>query len=164
MHVRALIHLERATEALAVLKTTRVLPSEHARESHLMFAQAHTLAALAAYSSKRWNEAATHLTAALEWPEHLGQGKPYDPEERLIRFLLARVAQRRGQPEKARANLEAVIEATSPAGDNRLDLLAAAARHALGRVATAVTVPEDLKQSGDLDDILLTRALALPAR
>ena len=35
-------------EAIAVLDQTHVLPSEHARESHHLYEQAHTLAALAA--------------------------------------------------------------------------------------------------------------------
>ncbi len=164
LHVRALIHLERGREALALLNTTRVLPSEHARESHLMYEQAHTLEALAAYKSGRWNEAARHLTSALEWPEHLGQGKPYDPEERLTRFLLGRVAQRRGQTAEARVHFEAVIAATGVGTGSRLDVLASAARQSLGPEAGAVTIPEDPKPSGDLDAFLLVKALSLPVR
>jgi len=164
LHVRALIQLERGAEALAVLARTHVLPSEHARESHRMYEQAHTLEALAACNSGRWDEAARHLTSALEWPEHLGQGKPYDPEERLTRFLLGRVAQRRGQLAEARVHFEAVIAATGAGTGSRLDLLAPAARRSLGQEGGAGIIPEDLKTSGDLGDILLARALSLPAR
>ncbi len=164
LHVRSLIHLERATEALAVLNVVRVLPSEHARETHQMFVQAHTLAALAAFNASRWDEAATHLTAALEWPEHLGQGKPYEPEERLTHFLLGRVDERRGRAADARRHFEAVVSATGPGTGQHLDLLASAARQSLGQAATSPTIPPDLTQSGDLDDILLVRALSLPSR
>lgn len=162
LHVRALIYLERATEALAILNTTRVLPSEHARESHQMYAQAHTLAALAAYNARRWVDADTHLASALEWPEHLGQGKPYDPDERLIHFLQGRVAQQRSRATDAIRHFEAVV-AVAGTG-SRYDLLASAARQSLGLPASAVTIPADLTQSGDLDAILLVRALSLPVR
>ncbi len=154
LHVRALLHLERPMEALAVLSVTRVLPSEHSRETHQMYVQAHVLAALVNYNAGRWAQAVTHLTAGLEWPERLGQGKPYDPEERLIRFLLGRVAQRQGRPAQAQAHFEAVIAATGAGGGIPIDGLAVAARQSLGQMPV----------SGELDAILLARALALPAR
>jgi hypothetical protein len=164
LHARSLIYLERATEALAVLNATRVLPSEHARETHQMFVQAHTLAALAAYNSGKWDEADSHLTSALEWPERLGQGKPYDPEERLIRFLQGRVAERRGRDAEARAHFEAVIAATGSSRGNALDVLAAVARQALTKIPVIATISPAPRSSGDLDAVLLARALALPVR
>ncbi len=164
LHVRSLLYLERPSEALAVLNVTRVLPSEHSRETHQMYVQAHTFAALAAYNQGRWAEAATHLTSALEWPERLGQGKPYDPEERLTRYLLGRVAQRQGRPAEAQAHFEAVIAATGAGGGNALDQLAAVARQSLGQTSGAVKMSAPPTQSGDLDAILLARALALPVR
>jgi tetratricopeptide (TPR) repeat protein len=135
LHARSLIQLGRATEALAVLDTTRVLPSENARDSHQMYVQAHVLAALAAIDQARPDGAYSHLTAALDWPEHLGQGRPYAPEERLIRFLMGRIDERRGRAADARREFEAVVAAASPAGAGlaRLDLLAIPALRALGR-------------------------------
>lgn len=135
LHVRSLVYLDRAGEALDVLKAARVLPSEHARESHALYAQAHLLSALDAIDARMWDVASTHLSAALEWPEHLGQGKPYDPEERVVRFLMARVEERRGRPAEARRHFEAVVATTgTPAGAaSRLDLMAIPSLTALGR-------------------------------
>jgi hypothetical protein len=162
--VRSLLYLDRPIDALAVLDATRVLPSEHSRESHQMYVQAHTLAALSAYNSGRWEEAAAHLNAALEWPERLGQGKPYDPEERLIRFLQGRVAQRRDRDAEARSHFEAVVAATGPSRDNPFDVLATVARQLLNQVPVIVTISPAPRSSGDLDAILLARALALSVR
>ena len=161
LHVKSLIHLERADEALSVLQSTRVLPSEHARDSHQMYVQAHILAALTAFESGRWADAETHLTAALEWPERLGQGRPYEPEERLIHFLRGRVAERAGRAADARRAFEAVVAATGTSAEGRLDLLAAAARQSLGEAGTAPVPPAELIASGDFDDVLLVRALSL---
>lgn len=107
LHVRSLVNLDRAAEAIAILDKTHVLPSENSRESHQLYVQAHTVAAFTAIESSRFDGAYAHLEAALEWPEHLGQGKPYDPDERLIRFLMAWVDERRGRSTQspARGNL-----------------------------------------------------------
>jgi hypothetical protein len=166
LHVQSLLHLGRAADAIAILDTTRVLPSENARESHQLYAQAHTLAALTAIDAGRHDEAYAHLQAALEWPERLGQGRPYDPEERLIRFLMGRVDERRGRPEEARRSFEAVVAATRPAGGaaTRLDVLAIPALQALGRPADAGIAANDPRVPGDLEGELLIRALSLPIR
>ena len=133
MHAKSLIHLGRAADAIAVLDTTRVLPSEGARESHQLFVQAHVIASLDAIDAKKLDDARTHLTAALEWPEHLGQGKPYEPEERLIRFVLARVDHSAGRTADAMAGYTAVIDATKPgAALPALDLLAIPSAKSLG--------------------------------
>jgi tetratricopeptide (TPR) repeat protein len=135
LHVRSLLQLDRPREAIDILNATHVLPSENARESHLLYEQAHTLAALDAMESGASAEARRHLRVALEWPEHLGQGRPYDPEERLVQYLLGTVEQRLGEPDRAREAFEAVVAATGRTGvsADRLDLLAIPSLAALGR-------------------------------
>ncbi|MEO8501710.1 MAG: DUF5107 domain-containing protein, partial [Vicinamibacteria bacterium] len=113
MAARSLVHLDRSKEALTILDAARVLPSEGARESHQIYVQAHIEAALASIEGQRLDDAYAHLTAALDWPEHLGQGRPYDPEERLIRFLMGRIDQRRSGATASRAAFGAVVAATA---------------------------------------------------
>ncbi len=75
------------------------------------------------------------MLAALEWPERLGQGRPYNPEERLVRYLLGLVEQRLGESESPRAAFEAVVDATGKVSTSadRLDLLVIPSLVALGR-------------------------------
>lgn len=167
MQARAFVRLERPADALTVLDATRVLPSEGARESHQLHVQAHVMAALDAYGRRAWDDAARHLTAALEWPEHLGQGKPYDPEERLIRFVLARVDARRGRAQAAADGYRAVKAASKPgAPGTALDVLGWAAARALGEPGpdqspARPSLVARAAASGDVDARLIQRALDL---
>jgi predicted negative regulator of RcsB-dependent stress response len=145
MHVLSLNQLGRPSEAIEVLNATHVLPSENARESHRLYVQANTLAALDALERGDYDEAKRRLLAALKWPEHLGQGRPYEPEERLVRYLLGHAELQLGEPGRARAAFESVIDATgrTDARADRLDLLAIPSLAALGRSDLLRTVWND---------------------
>jgi tetratricopeptide (TPR) repeat protein len=132
LEARAFLHVGRAAEAVEILESAHVLPSESARESHRLYEQAHTLVALDAMDAGRYADARAQLSAALEWPESLGQGRRYEPEERLVRFLLAETGARMGSRSASDEDYRAVVDAT---GDlrTRLDLLAIPALAALGR-------------------------------
>ena len=148
---RALINVGRALEATEILEDIQVLPSENARESHRLYEQAHTSVALDAMDGGEFASAREHLLAALEWPESLGQGRPYQPEERLVRLLLARTEDHLGNRDRAREAFQAVADATpEPAAwgnldalaepgrlPSRLDLLALPALRALGSTAAS---------------------------
>ena len=168
---RALINVGRALEAAEILGDIQVLPSENARGSHRLYEQAHTLVALDAMDGGEFPLAREHLLAALQWPESLGQGKPYEPEERLVRLLLARAEGHLGNQNRAVAAFQAVVDATGePAawGGNldalvepgrlpsRLDLLALPAFRALGSTAAVRTPPWALGAPAEVAERLAT--------
>ncbi|HSG06705.1 MAG TPA: DUF5107 domain-containing protein [Longimicrobiales bacterium] len=167
MDVRTLLQVGRAADATVILDDVQVLPSESGRESHRLWEWAHTLVALDALGAGDAPTARRHLEQALEWPESLGQGRPYEPEERLVRYLLGVAEERLGDAAAARENFEAVVRATgalSPAGapTSRLDALAVAALRALGRPTTGgPTAVEPPTSSSDLEGLLLQAALSL---
>ena len=107
LHVRGLLALDRPREATGILAATHVLPSENARDSHRLYELAHAAAAVAELEAGRPGPARVHLEAALLWPESLGQGRPYDPDERMVRYLLGVVAETEGDQEAARRAFEA---------------------------------------------------------
>lgn len=107
LHVRGLLSRDRPAEAIEVLAGTHVLPSENARESHRLYELAHMAAALDELEARRPARAREHLEAALLWPESLGQGRPYDPDERLVRYLQGVAAEVTGDDEAARRAFEA---------------------------------------------------------
>ncbi|MDE2981470.1 MAG: DUF5107 domain-containing protein [Gemmatimonadota bacterium] len=141
LQVRALLHLGGYREAIDVLAGTYVLPSENARESHHLYELAHVGAAMDEMDGDNREAARAYLETALLWPESLGQGRPYEPDERLVRYLLGVVAQGVGDRDGAREAYEAVAAGSgssdaggvaSPPSDAG-DLLGIAALHALGR-------------------------------
>ena len=172
LRAKALINLGRPLEATEILTSTHVLPSENARVSHQLWAQAHTLAALDALDAGNPGMTRNHLLEALEWPEHLGQGRPYQPEERLIRYLLGHAEQRLGNERAAREAFETYLAATGEIGDplEDLDVLAPSALRALNRGEEATALlnrrGNELAMLRDfsgntLDDGLIRRALML---
>ena len=122
LHVRSLFQAGDHGEAIRILADTHVLPSENARESHRLYELAHVGAALDELDDGNSAAARGHLEAALEWPESLGQGRPFDPDEQLVRFLLGVVgAGASGGSDTDSADAEAVASlrarADSLAGD-----------------------------------------------
>ncbi len=148
LHARGLaMSGEPSHEALDVLEQVQALPSENSRESHQIFVAAHMLAAMEDAEAGEGDRALAHTDSALAWPERLGQGRPYDPEERVV-ALFRGAFTAGGRPGSAapdpasqavaaaRRVFQAVLDA-SPAvsqdGEpNREDLSAVLALYALG--------------------------------
>jgi tetratricopeptide (TPR) repeat protein len=86
-YARALIDSARYQEALDVLTPMVVLPYEGASEGRVLFEKAHLLLAGENVRSGKYEEALAHIAKSKEWPENLGVGKPYDPDERLQDFM-----------------------------------------------------------------------------
>ncbi|WP_420448734.1 DUF5107 domain-containing protein [Candidatus Palauibacter sp.] len=125
LHVRGLIQAGDHTEAVEILGNTHVLPSENSGEAHRLYEFAHVGAALDELDAENREAARRHLEAALLWPESLGQGRPFEPDERLARFLFDVAAESPdGGPAlgafetvtvaSLRARAEALADASSP--------------------------------------------------
>jgi hypothetical protein len=130
-YVRALIDSSRYTDALEVLDRLIVLPYENASEGRQLYEKAHLLEAGRLIHDAKYEEALVHIAKSREWPEHLGAGKPYDPDERLQDFLegycssrLGRAAARQADPASLRT-LEAGLKRSA---GWKYDLLAAILR------------------------------------
>ena len=181
LQARTLLHLGSYREAIEVLAGTHVLPSENARESHRLYELAHVGAALDELEAGNHQSGREYLEAGLLWPESLGQGRPYDPDERLIRFLLGVAARAAGDRAAEREAFETVAQSMSGSADavaNMADLLSIAALHAVGRdpgvalddaVSTFMSDRQEvLRQDSDVSALLewrfVTRALALVGR
>jgi Tfp pilus assembly protein PilF len=77
------------SEALEVLEQLTVLPYEGAQRGHQLYEHAHLMLALEKLVSDKYREASDHIAESLKWPEHLGAGRPYDPDNRFQDYLEA---------------------------------------------------------------------------
>jgi len=101
--VKALVAGARFGEADSALARLEVLPQEGASEAHGLYREAKLMLALDAMAARRWKIAQTLVAEARDWPERLGEGKPYeaDVDERLEDWLLASILERSGRREEA---------------------------------------------------------------
>lgn len=101
--VKALVAAAHYAEADSALARVDVLPQEGASDVHALYRETKLMLAVDAMAAGRWKDASTLVAAAREWPERLGEGKPYeaDVDERLEDWLLASILERSGRREEA---------------------------------------------------------------
>ena len=102
--------LKNYDQAINLLKDLKILPYEHATEGRRIYTDAYVGSALESIIKGDYAKASSRLNSALLWPEHLGVGKPFDPEERWERFLLAYIEYKNQQTEKAHKSLEEIAK------------------------------------------------------
>lgn len=108
--VKTLNELQQYEKAIDLLKELRILPYEHATEAHRIYTEAYVGSALQHFSKNEYDQAQSRLETALLWPEQLGVGKPFDPEERWEQFLLAFIHKSKGQNTETQSAMQAVAD------------------------------------------------------
>ncbi|MEX0313569.1 MAG: DUF5107 domain-containing protein [Allomuricauda sp.] len=109
-YAKALVATDNYSKAISILGNLNILPFEHASESKNIYNDAHIHLAKQYMDKNRFSKAITLLEASKEWPEHLGVGTPYNPDNRLPNYLLGICHEKLGSSEKAKANFEKAAE------------------------------------------------------
>lgn len=91
IYAKALIATNTPEKAVELLLSYEMLPSEGARESRVIYHNACVEASLKFYDEGNLENAINYAEKALLWPRNLGVGKPYDVDERMENYLLARM-------------------------------------------------------------------------
>jgi tetratricopeptide (TPR) repeat protein len=126
-YAKRLIDAKSYQAALAILDRLAVLPYENASEGRVLFEKAHLLLAGELIRGRKYQEALSHIAKSREWPEHLGVGKPYDPDERLQAVMEAYCARKlgKGAAEPDRVLVDKLVSDLKRSGSWKLDLVAA---------------------------------------
>jgi len=111
-HANSLVFSGKADTAINVLKMTRVLPSEHSRECRTLYELAHLHKSIDLIRNGKYAKAIKVLNDCKKWPENLGEGKPFDPDERMQDFMLGYCYQKQNDQEKAENHFQRVIQFT----------------------------------------------------
>ncbi|SDE73587.1 protein of unknown function [Pricia antarctica] len=109
-HAKALLNTGRFEKVLSVLKDIQVLPYEHASESRDIYERAYIGVAKSHLERKNYKKAIQILEKSKEWPENIGVGKPYTPDERAQDYLLALALKETGETEKSKELLNGIVE------------------------------------------------------
>ena len=123
VRARALLHSDKPERAIEILDQANVLPAENAGDARTIYSLSNTMAGITSIEKGRFDEAILSLSDALSWPEHLGQGKPYSPEERLIRSALAVAYERQGKAAEAADEWKQVADGYRPTEPSSYDYL-----------------------------------------
>ena len=111
-YAKTLIYQEGYPKALEVLGELRVLPFEGASEGRKLYEWAHYGRAMNSIAQGAYLEAIEFLDRSKEWPETLGVGKPFNPDNRMADYLLAKVYQKMGATDNAQKYMDEVINYT----------------------------------------------------
>ena len=82
-----LVKLKQYKKAIDLMKTLNILPNEGASGAHKLFRVANIKQATELVQQKQYKNALVYLNEAETWPENLGSGQPYDPDNRLTAFM-----------------------------------------------------------------------------
>jgi Tfp pilus assembly protein PilF len=132
----------RYREVIALLAAATVLPFEGATDGRALYRRANLFAALQELKRGHLDAAEICISDARSWPEHLGAGRPYDPDERLEDFLGARCRHARGDEQGARQAYQRIADWTGQQhpGFGCMSLISALALRELGRSGEAAAL------------------------
>ena len=85
-------------KAIDILENLKILPYEHAGEGRELYEKAYFNSAINKINDGRIDEAIKLIIKSKLWPEELGVGKPYKPDERIQNFLLYICYKKLGRP------------------------------------------------------------------
>ena len=130
-YVKSLISLTQFNSAISILNNLYILPYEHAGEGRDLYTSAYFGSAMESISNSDYKKAIELLIKSKEWPENLGVGKPYNPDERVQNYLLYFCMDKINDP-RSKSYLEDVIDYTERNIDN------ISSNHILGYEATKI--------------------------
>ncbi|MGW9685053.1 DUF5107 domain-containing protein [Flagellimonas sp. 2504JD1-5] len=109
-YAKALVATGDYRRAISVLGELNILPFEHASESKNIYNSAHIYLAKQHMDKNQFDKAIDFLEDAKLWPENLGVGTPYNPDDRLPNYLLALCHQKLGKRAEAQKQFELVAD------------------------------------------------------
>ena len=145
LHAKSLLKTGSYQQCINILKNIQILPFEGATVSRNVYEEAHIRLALELIEKKKYKSSVKVLQESMEWPENIGVGKPYDPEQRKAEYLLAYCYDKLGDKSMGDEQLKNIVDYT-----NKM-IARSTPDHLLGLLA--------LKESGKEDegDALLSK-------
>jgi tetratricopeptide (TPR) repeat protein len=111
----------RYTETLKTLGKVEMLPAESDKWSgginaHALLRATNILYAIEQIKAGRWGRALSYLKDAETWPENLGWGQPYFPDNRLTQFISAYCHEKLNDKTQVERSFDYIIKYENPDG------------------------------------------------
>ena len=106
--IRALLSNRLYKQAEEMLENIRALPSEGATALHGLFEHCHNHLGWESMQKGNFPDATAHFNRAKTYPENLGSGKPYEPDNRLQDYFLALCFEKTGENRQAQKVRQAI--------------------------------------------------------
>ena len=107
---KAMMQTGDLADALLILEKVNLLPYEGASEGKQIYELVNNALALEKIELGNYKGAIENLNKAKDWPENLGVGKPFDPNEIFQNYLLSKVYSKTGDNSKGKKYAEEVIK------------------------------------------------------
>lgn len=158
-YARALLFNNQFKECTSILESINILPYEGAGYGHDTYQEAYLMRALDEFKNKNYKKSIEMVNTSQRWPENLGVGKPYDVDERIGNYLLAKSYEKLNEKEKSDQYLNDIIHYTKSRlnGWNSNIYIAIRALINLKRIDEAKYVLEEWKKRSQ-DSIIINWA------
>jgi tetratricopeptide (TPR) repeat protein len=100
-YARALMKMGHYGKSIRFLEKFKILPFEGREDGRILYRHVCILEGLKKMDKKEYSSALTLFRKAIQWPENLGAGKPYDVDNRPEDFLIAYLLEKSGENGKA---------------------------------------------------------------
>tara|TARA_B100001287_G_scaffold15986_1_gene11973 strand:+ start:40 stop:1206 length:1167 start_codon:yes stop_codon:yes gene_type:complete len=97
-YIKVLLNINQYEKAIDILENLKILPYEHAGEGRELYEKAYFNSAINKIDDGKIDDAIKLIIKSKLWPEELGVGKPYKPDERIQNFLLYICYKKLGKP------------------------------------------------------------------
>ncbi len=110
LQARVQLNNDQYTACIKTLENTHILPFEGSVQGKDIYEQAYLLWAINLMKSKKYKEAMVKLEKSKTWPENLGVGTPYEPDNRMQDYLEAICLDKSGQKSEATKRRNSVLD------------------------------------------------------
>ncbi len=93
-----------------ILTRTNVLPFEGARQGKALWETNYAHLALEAIQKKQFRPALHYLALSRQWPENLGVGAPFDPDNRLQQYMEMIILNYQGAEEQLKQKADSILQ------------------------------------------------------
>lgn len=89
LYAKSLLKTGNYQQCVKIMVDIDILPFEGANESRRVYEEAHLQLAMQYIDKKKYKTSVKILEKSMEWPENIGVGRPFNPEQRKAEYLLA---------------------------------------------------------------------------